>query len=98
MLSEGRVRRRHTHTLHILPALHGRLSPQISFGDPHPTVFLCFSFFLWIQTGFEVKAAFDPSRFVNLPMNLSASTSNFTITLKKYTHIYRWWKYGHMIL
>ena len=78
----------HTYTLYS-SSFHGRLSPQISFCDPHPTVFfLSFSFFLRMQTGFEAKAAFDPSRFVNLPMNLSASTSNFTITLKKiYTDI-----------
>ena len=77
----------HTYTLYS-SCFRGRISPQISFCDPHPTVFLSFSFFLWIQTGFEAKAAFDPSRFVNLPTNLPASTSNFTITLKKiYTEI-----------
>ena len=77
----------HTYTLYS-SSFHGRLSPQISFFDPHPTVFLSFSFFLWIQTGFEAKAAFGPSRFVNLPTNLPASISNFTITLKKtYTEI-----------
>ena len=55
-------------------------------------LFFClnFYFFLWIQTGFEAKAAFDPSRLVNLSTNLPASTSNFTITLKKYTQIYRY--------
>ena len=51
--------------------------------------FLSFSFFLWIQAGFEAKAAFVPNRFVNLPTNLPASTSNFTITLKSYTQMYR---------
>ena len=90
MLSEGRVRRVHTHILYFSSSFHGRLSPQISFCDPHLTVFfLSFSFFLWIQTGFEVKAAFVPSRFVHLPTNLPASTSNFTMRLKKYTQIYR---------
>ena len=64
-------------------ASHGRLSPQISFCDPHPTVFIAFSFFLWIQTGFEEKAAFVPSRFVHLPTNLPASTYNLSMTLKK---------------
>ena len=29
--------------------------------------FSSFSFFLWIQTGFEAKAAYDPRHFVNLP-------------------------------
>jgi len=88
MLSEGRVRRIHTHTLYS-SSFHGRLSPHVSFCDPHPTVFLSFSFCLWIQTGFEAKVAFDPSRFVNLPTNLPASTSNFTITYtqKIYTDI-----------
>ena len=85
-LSEGRVRRIHTYT--HFSSFHGRLSPQIAFCDPHPTVFLSRSFFLWIQTGFEAKAAVDPSRFVNLPTNLAASTSNFTITLKKNIHRY----------
>ena len=70
----------HTYTLYS-SSFHRRLSQQISFCDPHPTVFLSFSFFLWIQTGFEAKAAFDPSRFENLPTNLPASTSNFTIFL-----------------
>ena len=63
-------------------ASRGRLSPQISFCDPHPTVFIAFSFFLWIQTGFEAKAAFVPSRFVHLPTNLPASTYNLSMTLK----------------
>ena len=85
-LSEGRVRRIHTYT--HFSSFHGCLSPQISFCDPHPTVFLSRSFFLWIQTGFEAKAAVDPSRFVNLPTNLPASTSNFTITFKKNIHSY----------
>ena len=88
-LSEGRVRRIHTYT--HFSSFHGRLSPQISFCDPHPTVFLSLSFFLWIQTGFEAKAAVDPSRFVNLPTNLPASTSNFTITFKKNIHRYTAW-------
>ena len=70
---------KYTHILHF-SSFHGRLPPQISFCDPHPTVFLSSSFFLWLQTGFEAKAAFDPSRFVNLPTNLPISTSNFTIT------------------
>ena len=78
----------HTYTL-FSSSFHGRLSPQISFCDPHPTVFLSFCSFLWIQTGFEAKAAFVPSRFVHLPTNFLALTSNFTITLKKYTQIYR---------
>ena len=30
--------------------------------------FLHFSFFLWIQTGFETKAAFVPSSFVHIPV------------------------------
>ena len=81
-----RVRRIHTY-IHF-SSFHGCLSPQISFCDPHPSVFLSRSFFLWIQTGFEAKAAVDPSRFVNLPTNLPASTSNFTITFKKYIHRY----------
>ena len=85
-LSEGRVRRIHTYT--HFSSFHGCLSPQISFCDPHPTAFLSRSFFLWIQTGLEAKAAVDPSRFVNLRTNLPASTSNFTITFKKiYTDI-----------
>ena len=56
----------HTYTLYS-SSFHGRLSPQISFCDPYPTVSLSFSLFLWIQTGFEAKAAYDPSHFVNLP-------------------------------
>ena len=86
----------YTHYTLYSSSLHGRLSPQISFCDHHPTAFLSFSFILWIQTGFEAKGAFDPSRFLNLPTNivnsatkLPASTSNFTITLKKYTQMYR---------
>ena len=53
-----------------------------------PLFFFSFPFFLWIQTGFEAKAAFDLSRLVNLPTNLPASTSKFTITLKKYIRRY----------
>ena len=45
---------------------------------------LPFSFFLWIQTGFETKAAFVPSRFVHVPTNLPAALSNFTLSWKKY--------------
>ena len=40
---------------------------QTSFCDPYPTVFLSFSLFLWTQTGFEAKTAYDPSHFVNHP-------------------------------
>ena len=89
MLSEGRVRRVHTHTLYILPAFMDVSRHRYPFVILIPLFFLSFSFFHWIQTGFEAKAAFDPSRFVNLPTNLPASTSNFTITLQKYTKIYR---------
>ena len=76
----------HTYTLYS-SSFHGYFSPQISCCDPHPTVFLSSSFFLWIQTGFEAKAAFNLSCFVNLPTNLPALTSNFTVTLKKYTQM-----------
>jgi len=38
-----------------------------------------------MQTGFDAKAAFDLSHFLNLPRNLTTSTSNFTIIL--YTDI-----------
>ena len=48
-----------------------------------PLFLSLFSFFLWIQTGFEEKAAFVPSRFVHLPTNLPASTYNLSMTLKK---------------
>ena len=90
MLSEGRVRLTNTHTYTLYSSsFHGRLSPHISFCDPHPTVFfLSLSFFLWIQPGFEAKAAVDSSRFVNLSTNLPTSTSNFTITFKRYIHRY----------
>ena len=87
MLSVGRVQTNtHTCTL-ISSSFHGHLSPQISFCDPHPTVFFFF-FFLPLDTGFEAKAAFVPSRLAHLLTNLLASTSNFTMTLKKYTQIY----------
>ena len=76
----------HTYTLYS-SSFHGYFSPQISCCDPHPTVFFSSSFFLWIQTGFEAKAAFNLSFFVNLPTNLPALTSNFTVTLKKYTQM-----------
>ena len=92
MLSEGRVRRIHTHTLYILPAFLDVSRHRYPFVILIPPFFFfwSFSFFLWIQTGLEAKAAFDPSRLVNLPTNLPASTSNLIITLKKYTQIYRW--------
>ena len=90
MLSEGCVSDEYTHIHLYSSSFHGCLLPQISFCDPHPTVFLSFSFFLQIQIGFKEKAAFDPTRFVNLPTNivnsatnLPRSTSNFTITKKK---------------
>ena len=86
MLSEGRSS---TNTHIYFSSFHGRLLPQISFCDPYPTVFLSFYFFPWIQAGFKAKAAFDLSRLVNLPTNLPALTSNFTITLKKHPQIYR---------
>jgi len=76
----------HIYTLYS-SSFHGYFSSQISCCDPHPTVFLSSSFFLWIQTGFEAKAAFNLSCFVNLPTNLPALTSNFTVTLKKYTQM-----------
>ena len=81
MLSEGRVRRIHTHTLYILPAFVDVSCHRYPFVILIP-FFLSFSFFLWIQTGFEAKAAFDPKCFLNLPTNLPPWTSNFTITLK----------------
>ena len=52
-----------------------------------PLFYFSFSVFLWIQTGFEAKAAFVPSRFVHLPTNLPAATSNFVMTKKIYTDI-----------
>ena len=58
---------------------HKHLSPQISVCDPHSTVSLPFSVFLWIPTGFEAKAASVPSRFVHLPTDLLTSTSNFSM-------------------
>ena len=88
MLSEACMCPTNTHTHTFSSSFHGGLSPQISFCVPHPTIYFSFSFFLWIQTGFEVKVAFVPRRFVHLPTNLCASTSNFTMTLKKYTRIY----------
>ena len=89
MFSEGRVRRVHTHTLYILPVFMDVSLHRYPFVILIPLFFcLNFYFFLWIQTGFEAKAALDPSRLVNLPTNLPVSTSNFTITLKKiYTDI-----------
>ena len=77
MLSEGRVRRKHTHTLYILPAFMDVARHRCPLLILIPLFSLSFSFFLWIQPGFE--ATFDPSRFANLPTNLPASTSNFTI-------------------
>ena len=88
MLSEGLVRRIQTRTLYFLPAFMDVSRHRYPFVILIP-LFLSFSFFLWIQTGFEAKFAFVPSRFLNLPTNLPASTSNFTITLKKYTEIHR---------
>ena len=51
----------HIHFILYSSSFHGRLSPHISFCDPYATLFLSFSFFLWIQNGFEAKAAYDPS-------------------------------------
>ena len=52
----------HTYTL-FSSSFYGRFSPQISFCDPHPTVFLSFSFFLWVQTVPEplLKPPYEPS-------------------------------------
>ena len=87
MLSEGRVRRIHTYTLYIIPAFMDVSRHR------YPFMILISLFFCLFLSSFgykpAAKAAFDPSRFVNLPTNLPASTSNFTITLKKYTQIYR---------
>ena len=68
----------HTYTS-FSSSCHKHLSPQISVCDPHSTVSLPFSLFLWIPTGFEAKAASFPGRFVHLPTDLLASTSNFLV-------------------
>ena len=68
----------HTYTS-FSSSCHKHLSPQISVCDPHSTVSLPFSLFLWIPTGFEAKAASVLSRFVHLPTDLLASTSNFSM-------------------
>ena len=50
MLSEGRVRLTNTHTYTLYSSsFHGRLSPHISFCDPHLTVFFV-AFFLPLDT------------------------------------------------
>ena len=76
MLSEGRVRRIHTHALYILPAFMDVSRHRYLVSSP----WLFCLFLSFFQTGFEAKAAFDSSRFVSLPTNRPASTSNFTIT------------------
>ena len=35
-----------------------------------PLYFVAFSFFLWLQTGFEAKAAFVSSRLLHLPVDI----------------------------
>ena len=68
----------HTYTS-FSSSFHKHLSPQLSVCDPHSTVSLSFSLFLWIPTSFEAKAASAPSHFVHLPTDLLASTSNFSM-------------------
>ena len=88
---ERRPCRTNTHTYTLFSSsFHGRFSPQISFCDPRPTALLSFSFFLWMETGFEAKSAFVPSRFVNLPTPYEPSCIDiqFYYNLKKYIRRY----------
>ena len=68
----------HTYTS-VSSSCHKHLSPQISVCDPHSTVSLPFLSSSGIPTGFEAKAASVLSRFVHLPTDLLASTSNFSM-------------------
>ena len=95
MLSEGRVRRIHTHTLYILPAF------MDDSGHRYPFVILIPLFFVFFFLPLNTKRLRGESTFrpeplrkpstniVNSARKLPASTSNFPITLKKYTQIYR---------
>ena len=67
---------------------------QLSWTSLATDIFLwlfVFFFLPWIQTGFEAKAAFVPSRFLHLTTNLPARRHPVfnTMTLKKCTQIYR---------
>ena len=77
-VEHGRVRQIHTYFTFFQLSWTSPATDILLWSSSH--CFFVFFFLLWIQTGFEAKAAFDPSRFVNLPTNLPTSTSNFTKT------------------
>ena len=79
ILSEGCVRRIHTHTLYFLPAFTD--VPR----HRYPFVILIPLFFCLFLSSFGYKPA---SRRKQLSSR-AASYTNFTMTLKKYTQIYR---------
>ena len=92
MLGEGRVRRVHTHILYFSSSVHGRLSPQSSFCDPHLTVFffcLFLSFFLSLDTNrLRGESSFRPEPLRTPPHEPSRVDIQFYYEVKKiYTDI-----------
>ena len=82
-------RRPHTHTYTLYSSsFHGRLSPQISFCDPHPTVFFVF-FFLPLDTNrLRGESSFRPEPLRKLSYEPSRVDVQFYYNFKKiYTDI-----------
>ena len=77
----------HTYTLYS-SSFHGRLSPQISFCDPHPTVFSVF-FFLPLDTNrLRGESNFRPEPLRKPPYEPSRVDIQFYYNFKKiYTDI-----------
>ena len=73
-----------TYTLYS-SSFHGRLSPQISFCDPHPTVF----FFLPLDTNrLRGEISFRPEPLRKPPYEPSRVDIQFYYNFKKYIHRY----------
>ena len=68
-------------------AFHGRLSPQISFCDPHSTVFCLFLSSFRYKPASRRKQLSSRGAWYTSPRTFPRRHSNFTMTLRKYTRI-----------
>ena len=77
----------HTHTL-FSSSLHGRLSPRISFCDPHPTVFFCLFLSSFGYKPASRKSSFRPEQLRKPPYEPSRVDIQFYDNFKKlYTDV-----------
>ena len=89
MLREGRVRRIHTHIHFISSSFHGRLSPHITFCDPHPTVFCLFLSSFRYNPASRQKRLSSQAALYTSPRTFAWWHPIFPCLLKKCTQIYR---------